>query len=310
MEKIQNALSQWAKKSSFGKRYEEMKQEVLNHPGVRQFLHSHSSKITKEMVDRNLNTLYEYSSQSVHCTDCLTLDGCKNVMKGYHPRLELVGDHIEVLYDHCPKMNLELERVNRAKLVQSFSVPKEILSARFEDIDLTENDRLIAIRKAKNFTKSYVENKTEKGLYLYGKFGVGKTYLLGAIANELAKNGVSSYIVHVPELIRELKNAIGESTLEAKLNSVKTAKILMLDDMGAETLTNWVRDEIFGTILQYRMLEKLPTLFTSNFDLVQLEHHFTFNQKGDQEDVKAGRLIDRIRALSDPVPVGGLNRRG
>ncbi|MET3697311.1 replicative DNA helicase loader DnaI [Bacillus oleivorans] len=310
MEKITNALSQWGKGSSFEQRYEQMKQNVLNHPDVRYFLNEHSSQITMEMVERNLNTLYEFSTQSKNCSGCPSLRECKNVMGGFHPRLALIGDHIEILYDQCPRMKLEQDRLNREKLVQSFSVPKEILSAKFESIDLNQNDRLPAIRSAKNFTQSFLENQSCKGLYLYGKFGVGKTYLLGAIANELAEKGVSSYIVHVPELIRELKNSIGESTLEEKLNSVKTAKILMLDDIGAESLTNWVRDEIFGTILQYRMLEKLPTLFTSNFDLIQLEHHFTFNQKGDQEDVKAGRLIDRIRALADPIPVGGHNRRG
>ncbi|GAA0333384.1 primosomal protein DnaI [Bacillus carboniphilus] len=310
MEKIQRALSQWGNGSSFQQQYEQMKKEVLQNSEVRQFLHEHSSRITKEMVDKNINTLYEFSTQSKDCGACPSLGECRNYMKGYHPRLKLVYDRIEILYDHCPRMKREQEKRKQERLVQSFSVPSEILSAKFEHMDLDEKERFIAIRRAKDFTRAYLEGANPRGLYLYGKFGVGKTYLLGAIANELAEHEKSSYIVHVPELIRELKNSIGESSLEEKLTSVKKAKILMLDDIGAETLSNWVRDEIFGTILQYRMLEKLPTLFTSNFDLTQLEDHFTFNNKGDQEDVKAGRLIDRIRALTDPVPVGGMNRRG
>lgn len=310
MDKIQNTLAQWGKGSSFKEKYNEMKGEMLQQREIRHFLNENSSRITREILEKNINTLYEFSSQSKHCENCPSLGECINVMKGFDPRLTLVGDHIELMYDRCPRKKVFDERTSREKLVQSFHVPKEILGARMDEIDLTENERLIAVRKAKNFTETYKKDETEKGLFFYGRFGVGKTYLLGAIANELAEKNVSSFIVHVPELIRELKNSIADSTLEEKIKAVRTAEVLMLDDIGAETISSWVRDEIFGTILQYRMLEKLPTFFTSNFELTQLEHHFTFNAKGDQEDVKAGRLIDRIRSIATPVSMGGQNRRG
>jgi primosomal protein DnaI len=83
----------------------------------------------------------------------------------------------------------------------------------------------------------------------------------------------------------------------------------MLDDIGAEQMSSWARDEILGTILQYRMLEKLPTLFTSNADLSQLEHHLTYSQRGEEEKVKAARVVDRIRYLAKPIQMVGQNRR-
>ena len=61
---------------------------------------------------------------------------------------------------------------------------------------------------------NYREGNTTKGLYFYGQFGVGKSYLLGAIANELAAEKIPSMIVYVPELFRELKSSIGDSTLK------------------------------------------------------------------------------------------------
>jgi primosomal protein DnaI len=138
---------------------------------------------------------------------------------------------------------------------------------------------------------------------------VGKSYLLGAIANELAKKQIPTMIVYVPELLREMKSAIGDSTLNEKIEALKKEPILMLDDIGAEAVSSWTRDEVLGPILQFRMLEKLPTFFTSNFDFQGLEHHLTYSQRGEEEKMKARRIMERIRSLSDPVLVDGPNRR-
>jgi primosomal protein DnaI len=64
-----------------------------------------------------------------------------------------------------------------------------------------------------------------------------------------------------------------------------------------------------GTILQFRMLENLPTFFTSNFDFKELEHHLTYTQRGEEEKMKAARIMERIKYLAKPVEVLGGNRR-
>jgi primosomal protein DnaI len=133
--------------------------------------------------------------------------------------------------------------------------------------------------------------------------------LLGAIANELAKKHISSMIVYVPELLREMKSAIADSTLNGKIEALKKEPILMFDDIGAEAVSSWTRDEVLGPILQFRMLENLPTFFTSNFDFQELEHHLTYSQRGEEEKMKARRIMERIRSLSEPVLVDGPNRR-
>ena len=116
-------------------------------------------------------------------------------------------------------------------------------------------------------------------------------------------------IVYVPELFRELKSSIGDSTLNEKLEAIKKEPILMLDDIGAESMSSWVRDEILGPILQFRMLDNLPTFFTSNYDFQGLEHHLTYSQRGEEEKLKARRVMERIKYLAEPVRVTGKNRR-
>ena len=85
--------------------------------------------------------------------------------------------------------------------------------------------------------------------------------------------------------------------------------ILVLDDIGAESITAWIRDDILGVILEYRMQNELPTFFTSNFSMNQLEtEHFTVTKDG-AEPVKAERLMQRIRYLAKEIQMAGENRR-
>ncbi|MDF2857305.1 MAG: primosomal protein DnaI [Neobacillus sp.] len=308
MEKINRTLKRLASNESFQKRYEQQRAEVLNHPDIIAFLAKHQDEVDQALIDKSMTKLYEYTQQSKDCDRCPSLEGCINFMKGYHPDLVLTRNSIDVVYKRCPKKIMSDEKKKNQKLIKSLYVPRDIIEATFEDFE-GDSGRLEAGDQAATFLMNYEAGLKPKGLYLYGKFGVGKSYLLGAIANELAKKQISSMIVYVPELLREMKSAIGDSTLNEKLEALKKEQVLMLDDIGAEAVSSWTRDEILGPILQFRMLEKLPTFFTSNFDFKGLEHHLTYSQRGEEEKMKASRIMERIRSLSEPVMVDGPNRR-
>ncbi|MCM3568325.1 primosomal protein DnaI [Neobacillus mesonae] len=309
MENINQTLKRLASNENFQKRYEKMRQEILTNPDVQAFIKENQDKVHSEMIEKSLNKLYEYINQSKECSKCENLECCINMMKGYHPELVLTRNSIDIRYDRCPRKVMDDEKRKNEKLIKSLYVPKDILAATFEDFE-QDADRIDAVQKAAAFLLHYEQGQRAKGLYFYGKFGVGKSYLLGAIANKLAKKQVSSMIVYVPELFRELKSSIADSTLNDKIEALKKEPVLMLDDIGAEAVSSWTRDELLGPILQFRMLENLPTFFTSNFDLQGLEHHLAHSQRGEEEKLKARRLMERIRAISDPVLVDGPNRRG
>lgn len=308
MEKINRTLKRIASSENFQKRYEKMRQETLSNPAVKSFILEHQDELNKDSIEKGLNKLYEYINQSKECNKCESLDGCINMMKGYQPELVLVRNTIDVRYERCPRKIMDEEKRKNEKLIKSLYVPKDILNATFEDLEHDDN-RIDAIQKSLSFILNYEQGKPAKGLFLYGEFGVGKSYLLGAIANKLAKKQISSMIVYVPELLREMKSSIADSTLNEKIEALKKEPILMLDDIGAEAMSSWTRDEVLGPILQFRMLESLPTFFTSNFDLKGLEHHLTYSQRGEEEKMKARRIMERIRTLSQPVLVDGPNRR-
>jgi primosomal protein DnaI len=309
VEKINNTLKKLAASNSFQQRYEKMKKEILENQDVRDFINKNRDQVTSEMVNESLMKLYEYISQSKECRDCPSLQECRNMMKGYDPHLVIRGNTIDIEYHRCPRKVVHDERTSSQKLIKSLYVPKDILQASFSTLDLDSKSRLEAVRLAKNFVENYSAEERMKGYYFYGKFGVGKSYILGAVANELAQSKVASMIVYVPEFFREIKQSLGDNSLNEKLEAVKAAPVLMLDDIGAETMSSWGRDEILGTILQYRMLENLPTFFTSNFNFDELTHHLTYTQRGEEEKLKAARIMERIKYLAQPVLIDGRNRR-
>ena len=92
---------------------------------------------------------------------------------------------------------------------------------------------------------------------------------MGAIANQLKSQKISSTIVYLPEFIRTLKGGFKDGSFEKNYN-VREANILMLDDIGAEEVTPWVRDEVIGPLLHYRMVHELPTFLVLTLIIVSL----------------------------------------
>jgi primosomal protein DnaI len=307
MESIRESVKQMPGFNNFQERYTQMKQQVLSDPAVMRFLRE-NPEITDAHAEKLLSSFYTFKNEQHACRKCTGLDRCPNLMQGYRSELTKVRQTVELRYKPCEYKILDEKKKKMTSLIKSYFIPKEILEARFDRLfkHSIDDTRRNAISKAYEFVQMAGDGHQVKGIYFYGKFGVGKTYLLGAIANGLAEKGIHSLMVHTPEFLREMKQSLSNGSFDAKMELLKSVPVLMLDDIGAENMTNWVRDEILGVILQYRMMEKLPTLYTSNCDYDMLQQHLSYSQKGGLDEVKALRIMERIKHLSTPVFMGGI----
>ncbi|MEW9500638.1 primosomal protein DnaI [Jeotgalibacillus marinus] len=310
MEPINRTLKQLAGSERFQERYVAMKNEIMANKEVQQFFESHKDELAPNAMEQGMIKLYEYINRSSSCRNCPSLEGCINTMGGHEPKIIIQGSLIDLEYYRCPRKTAHDEQRQTESLIQSMYVPKDVLRATLDDIDLDSSDRMMVSEMADDIVDRLVHDKDHyKGMFIHGTFGVGKSFVLGAIANELKKKNKASFILYFPEFLREMKQAIGDQSFNSKMEAVKKSSILMLDDIGAESLSSWARDEVLGTILQFRMAEELPTFFTSNFDYKELEHHLTYSQRGEEEPVKAARIMERIKYLTIPVKMEGKNRR-
>ena len=121
----------------------------------------------------------------------------------------------------------------------------------------------------------------------------------------LNKN-IRTEIVYFPELLRNLKDNWG--SYEDKISYLEDVDLLLIDDIGAEKVTEWGRDEVLGTILQYRMDKGKTTFFTSNLTIEELEHHLSLTNN-NVDNVKARRIIERIKQLTEKIELISDNRR-
>lgn len=242
-----------------------------------------------------------------NCHNCKNILECKNEVNGYCYLPSVNMDDLEFAYVPC-KYKTELDKKNEyLKNTYYFDIPKAIMDANMRDIKTNDKKRYPVIKWIKEFIENSDDNY--KGLYLNGNFGCGKTYLISAMLNELAKRGKHIGIVYYPEFLRSLKESFGfNSEYQEKFNYIKKVDLLLLDDIGAEVVTEWNRDEVLGPILQYRMDQKLPTFFTSNLTIEELEQHLSVTNK-EVDVVKARRIIERIKQLTDNITMISVNLR-
>ena len=262
-----------------------------------------------EYLMKYTTKLEETSCELDNCKKCKNLFQCKNSYHGHVFYPELLNDNLVFDYIPCKYKKEEEEKNKYKKNIYLFEIPKEIKEASMKNIDLDDQNRFEIIKVLKKFLDNYSKGKGDKGLYLTGNFGCGKTYLISACLNELAKKDHKIAIIYYPEFLRSLKESFSDpEEYNSKFRFIKNVELLLIDDIGAETMTEWSRDEVLGTILQYRMQEGLTTFFTSNLTIKDLEEHFSTSSKG-VEKVKAQRIIERIKYLSSEMTMIGINKR-
>lgn len=300
MEPINNLL----RGKSQNKNYDKIFQEVFADADVKKFLSEHHDQLTEDDIKRGRSKLYEFVHEK-H----LVQNGGASVAPGYTPRLVVTAKQIDVTY--VPTDQLLRQQAIQAKRnrVSRRFMPKFIENASFDNYYSNNEGRAEAFNAAIEFVSHYPQKDFLPGIYLSGSFGVGKTYLLGAIANELADQGIKSTLIHFPTFAVNMKSAISNNTTTQERDTVMKAPILMIDDIGADALSAWLRDDVLGVILEYRMQEELPTFFSSNFTMDQLTDHLAQDSSGNVEPLKAKRIMERVRFLSREIHMVGPNLR-
>lgn len=283
--------------SSFAKacRNEEFKKYVYN------------LKVEEDTLKKYTSSLEDSFLEYKNCLNCPGLDKCPNKVKGYCYKPEKESTLINFSYIACPKLEQELVNNAYQDNINLYEMPSEMKKASFKDLYKDDKARLPIIKYFKEFMNHYNDDNKPKGLYLNGSFGSGKTYLISALFNEMAKKGIRSAIVYYPEFLRGLKSSF-QTDYNDKFNYIKKVPLLLLDDIGAENCSSWSRDEVLGPILQYRMESDLPTFFTSNLNLEELELSLTLSSS-PSEKVKARRIVERVKQLSINIELISKNRR-
>ena len=267
-----------------------------------------SLNIKEDILIKYTSNLEEAYQECKNCKKCKDLDSCLNKVKGYVYTPILENNVINFSYDACPKQEKLIKENDYQKNIDLYDMPKEMKEASFKNIYKDDKARVPIIKYFKEFMDHYNDEEKPRGLYLSGSFGSGKTYLIACLFNEMAKKGVRGILIYYPEFLRSLKESFNKEDYGDRFNEIKKVPLLLLDDIGAENNSSWARDEVLGPILQYRMENHLPTFFTSNLTLDELEKSLATTSTG-VEKVKARRIIERVKQLTITLDLISKNRR-
>jgi len=242
-----------------------------------------------KITDVDVYKVYQYLLEK---SEHITRDGYEAVLR--------TEPYIEIIYKPTKEKADAIRRLKIKAHLKFYDSEVYIQDATLDRFEVYNEEREKAHKRALDFLDNYRKDRYYKGLYIYGKYGTGKSYLLSAIAQVLAERNVSVLFVYMPDLVRSIKQGMNEGNLEARINLLKQADVLMLDDLGGENMSSWFRDEVLVPVTQYRLSAKLPVFISSNLEIIKLVEFFTVS-KDDMDRSKAARLIHRIKDLTTYV---------
>lgn len=147
-------------------------------------------------------------------------------------------------------------------------------------------------RYATAFDKMMEKNM---GLLMYGGVGTGKTFAAACIANYLLDQKIPVVMISFIKLLEMLeKNADNDI-----IQNLQSAKLLVLDDLGAERRTSYALEKVYN-IIDARYRSKLPVILTTNL---------TMDEMMDAESMQYERIYDRIFEMCYPLEFKGMSWR-
>lgn len=263
------------------------------------------NNLDDKYIIEHINSFLRVLESRNKCLNCKGLYMCNQRSKGQ--RLSL--DYKNVLLEEIEYCEYSLRELKKKKLLNDYvycDVPENLSEIDLDNVSYTKDqEELYAL------LLGLLHDKSDKGLYICGDLGVGKTYLCTALANSLVKNKKKVAFVKVSNFFNQMKaDVINNSELVDKtINALKSSDYLILDDIGSEAVSAFVRDDILFRILDYRLENKLITIFTSNLNKDELLKHYQYDRKEKSNLMNAKRLVERIDILTDDYVLSGKNMR-
>ena len=258
--------------------------------------------IRPNLAMKYTSLIADCAGEQNNCATCKGLNFCKNKVNGCYMMPLVEENKLTFAYKEC-QYKEELEK----KQKEARSATKELAKACFKDLDVTDKKRKDVLTWIKKFYDNFDFVNFQKGLYLHGNFGCGKTYIIASLFNELKKKGARCEIVYFPTLLRNLKSDF--DNFGDEIAYLLDVDLLLIDDIGAEKVTEWSRDEVLATILQERMENYKSTFFTSNLNLEELERHFRTSNNNSDEEIKIKRILERIKYMTIDMELLSENKR-
>lgn len=205
----------------------------------------------------------------------------------FEERIGLLADH-EVTY----RDDRRLQRLlSSAKLREQACV---------EDIDYEARRGLDRATMASLSLCNWVRHGVN--VIVTGATGLGKTWIACALGNQACRHGLTVKFERVPTLLEDLAMAHAERTFRKRLTALGKLDLLILDDLGINTLTPDRRSDLLE-VIECRSVNK-ATIVTSQLPVKRWHDYLA-----DGNATVADAVMDRIVSGAHRIELVGESMR-
>lgn len=267
-----------------------VKEELIDNPFIIKKMQE--LKVSDEEFDTYLGYFQTYLEDKMMCSKCKNPKKCSKQFEGIAMDLYRSEFGIERSFSLCPPRELE-RTVAKKYLLRDF--PDAYLGIILDDIDNKKG----RFPYEKELMQTDVDGNNV-GLFITGPSSSGKSYPLIALCNEFVRGGKTCSFIEVRNFFEELKSTLDHREQYTSLmGKVKEADVLVLDNLGDEKISEWVRDDILAGILDYRAKNQLLTYITSSYTVDELISLYNVTKTGasDVGRIKATKFVERIKSV-------------
>ena len=248
-----------------------------------------SNKLSKEIVYDNLSSFLNALDSLDKCSKCMGLLKCP--LKGLKNDLFIDEGRIYSDIVSCEKLREYTKFKNSFKIFEgsdsalNYSLQDTLISFKEERKNLIAYLAKIIKRKVK-----------DKGIFLFGNEGVGKTFIMSIFAKLVIEHlKLSCAYIDSSTWMIDLSNMNYQNTIDYdnKMALFKKVNILIIDNLGDEKRNGFYNTDSLCQILEARDKNKLPTFFISSYPLYELKNIYSFTKNGKENTKKIIDYIDR-----------------
>lgn len=231
---------------------------------------------------------------------------CSKCRSARQKRIEVAGKRIEPRcmcacqtadYEQREQERKHREFLDMVERNRSVGLPDPGLRKHTFENDLGYNPKQIEM--AKRYVQHWEEFRSSStGLLLWGDVGTGKSFIAGCIANALLDKGVPVLTTNFARLLNKLTDMYAGDR-NAYIDSFKQYPLLIIDDLGIERNSEFVREQVFS-VIDSRYRSQLPMIVTTNLSVDDMM---------DPADLARGRIYSRVLERCLPIRVSGQNIR-
>lgn len=245
-----------------------------------------SLNIPDDLAEQEIVKIYDLVQDLNYCKKCPGFNNCQKSTP--HLVTKIIYQDGVISREIVPcKEYLKVVKFRNQFIVRDF--PDEWLSSELKKIDATkERKEIIAKYNAIN------KGEDSGWIYIMGEAGTGRTFVAANITLDIAKNekGPIAFI-DASYRFKELQSKKDNDAFNTLLEKYQNAPVLVIDDLGNEFKSDFVRESILFPILNYRSRNHLFTIITSDFDINDISTMYLTNQASKPKCEQIKRLLKR-----------------